>query len=125
MNSTELKAEFTRQLGTTTDGLRDTASKLKELPGSPLADGDQVVDDLAAKFTVHVDLFERAESAMAALPADADTRAVGEVMATASPTIAALTARPLKDVPVSQDFKTAGSRSPKCRTEPWWSQAAK
>jgi hypothetical protein len=112
VNSTALKTEFTHQLGTAAQALRDTATKLKDLPEAPIADGDRVVDDLIAKFTSQVDVFERAHDAMAALPDDADNRAVGEVMATASPTMAALTARPLKDVAVSQDFKTAGSRSP-------------
>ena len=116
----DLKRAWSHQLAVASARLTATADHLGQLGPSPVADGDQAVRDLAAKYIRLIENVNRAEHALDTLAAGSNAKDVGQVMATISPTLAALTSHPLKDVTLSPDLTTAGSQSAACRTQWWW-----
>lgn len=121
INPDDLKRAWSNQLGVASANLTSTADRLSQLGPSPLTGGDQTARDLAAKYTKLTESINRAINDLDALPPGSSEKDVGQVMATISPTLAALTSHPLNDVTLSPDLTAAGSQSPTCRTQWWWS----
>lgn len=117
----DLKRAWSNQLGAASTSLTATADRLGQLGSSPVTDGDQTARDLAAKYAKLIEPINQAKKDLDALPPGSDDKDVGKVMATISPTLAALTSHPLKDVTLSPELTSAGSQSPACRTQWWWS----
>jgi hypothetical protein len=117
----DLKHAWSKQLDVAGAGLTATARRLGQLGPSPVTDGDQTARDLAAKFVKLAEPINRAKHDLDALSPGSNEKDVGKVMATISPTLAALTSHPLNDVTLNPDLTTAGSQSPACRSQWWWS----
>jgi hypothetical protein len=117
----DLKRAWSNQLDLASTSLTATADRLGQLGPSPVTDGDQTARDLAAKFVKLTEPVNQAKKDLDALPPGSSEKEVGKVMATISPTLATLTSPPLDDVTLSPELTTAGSQSPECRTQWWWS----
>ncbi|MER5266162.1 hypothetical protein ABTZ99_29150 [Actinosynnema sp. NPDC002837] len=109
----KLKADMGAYMGQMADAFTQTATKLRDVGPSPVAGGDQQVEQMAATFTDIAKNFSDAKAAIEAADANdpvGGLQAAGEAITRLDDFVA-----PLKQLEASPELSSAAEKAPACQ----------